>query len=117
MAWSHEQKSVVIASYLGWTLDAFDFFLMIFVLKDIAKEFNTSIGSVTIAITATLILRPVGAIIFGRLADKFGRKPILMLNIICFSLFELLSGFAPSLVTLLIIRCLFGIAMGGVNGE
>jgi MFS transporter, SHS family, lactate transporter len=116
MAWTREQRSVTIAAYLGWTLDAFDFFLMVFVLKDIAAEFNTQIPAVAFAITLTLAMRPLGALIFGRLADKFGRRPTLMVNIACYALLELLSGFSPNLTTLLILRALFGIAMGGEWG-
>jgi len=116
MSWTREQRNVTIAAYLGWTLDAFDFFLMVFVLKDIAAEFGTDIKSVAFAIMLTLIMRPVGALIFGFLADKYGRRPTLMVNIACFSLLELLSGLSPNLTTLLILRALFGIAMGGEWG-
>ncbi|WP_042299120.1 MFS transporter [Paraburkholderia kururiensis] len=116
MSWTREQRNVTIAAYLGWTLDAFDFFLMVFVLKDIAAEFNTKIPAVAFAITLTLAMRPIGALIFGRLADKFGRRPTLMVNIACYSLLELLSGFSPNLTTLLVMRSLFGIAMGGEWG-
>ncbi|EEA03841.1 major facilitator superfamily MFS_1 [Burkholderia sp. H160] len=116
MSWTREQRNVTIAAYLGWTLDAFDFFLMVFVLKDIAQEFNTDIPSVAVAIMLTLMMRPLGALIFGWLADKHGRRPTLMLNIACFSLLELLSGLSPNLMTLLVLRALFGIAMGGEWG-
>jgi MFS transporter, SHS family, lactate transporter len=116
MSWTREQRNVTIAAYLGWTLDAFDFFLMVFVLKDIATEFGTDIKSVSFAIMLTLMMRPVGALIFGFLADKFGRRPTLMINIACFSLLELLSGLSPNLTTLLVLRALFGIAMGGEWG-
>ncbi|RDU98228.1 MFS transporter [Trinickia dinghuensis] len=116
MVWTKQQRSVALASYLGWTLDAFDFFLMVFVLKDIAKAFGTEITSVTIALTLTLALRPLGALIFGRMADRFGRRPVLMLNIVLFSLLDLASGFATSLTMLLVLRSLFGVAMGGEWG-
>ncbi|WP_277187891.1 MFS transporter [Caballeronia sp. BR00000012568055] len=116
MAWTREQRNVTIAAYLGWTLDAFDFFLMVFILKDIAAEFNTKIPAVAFAITLTLAMRPIGALIFGRLADKFGRRPTLMINIAIYSLLEMLSGLSPNLTTLLILRALFGIAMGGEWG-
>jgi MFS transporter, SHS family, lactate transporter len=116
MSWTREQRNVTIAAYLGWTLDAFDFFLMVFILKDIAAEFNTKIPAVAFAITLTLAMRPLGALIFGRLADKFGRRPTLMVNIACYSLIELLSGFSPNLTTLIVLRALFGIAMGGEWG-
>jgi MFS transporter, SHS family, lactate transporter len=116
MAWTREQRNVTIAAYLGWTLDAFDFFLMVFILKDIAAEFNTKIPEVAFAITLTLAMRPLGALIFGRLADKYGRRPTLMVNIAIYSLIELLSGFSPNLTTLIVLRALFGIAMGGEWG-
>jgi MFS transporter, SHS family, lactate transporter len=116
MSWTREQRNVTIAAYLGWTLDAFDFFLMVFVLKDIATEFSTKISSVAFAISITLAMRPLGALIFGRLADKFGRRPTLMVNIACYSLLELLTGFSPNLTTFIVLRALFGIAMGGEWG-
>jgi len=116
MSWTREQRNVTIAAYLGWTLDAFDFFLMVFVLNDIASEFHASIPSVAFALTLTLATRPLGALIFGRLADRFGRRPTLMINIACYSLLELASGFAPSLAALLVLRALFGVAMGGEWG-
>ena len=116
MSWTREQKNVTIAAYLGWTLDAFDFFLMVFVLKDIATEFNTKIPAVAFAITLTLAMRPLGALIFGRLADKYGRRPTLMINIACYSVLELLTGFSPNLATFIVLRALFGVAMGGEWG-
>jgi SHS family lactate transporter-like MFS transporter len=79
--WTSEQKHVLAASFLGWSLDAFDFFLLVFVLKDIASEFETSISSVTIAILLTLAMRPVGAFLFGRAADRWGRRPTLMADV------------------------------------
>jgi SHS family lactate transporter-like MFS transporter len=109
-------RKVVIASFLGWMLDAFDFFLMVFVFSDIAKTFGVSITTVTVAVTLTLAMRALGAFIFGRLADRFGRRPMLMLSVLCYSILELLSGLAPSLATFLILRALFGIAMGGEWG-
>jgi SHS family lactate transporter-like MFS transporter len=116
MRWTSTQRNVVIAAYLGWTLDAFDFFLMVFMFKDIAKEFHSSMQVVSTAVLLTLGMRPVGAFLFGRLADRFGRKPTLMWNILAYSLLELASGFAPSMTVLLIVRALFGIAMGGEWG-
>lgn len=116
MTWTREQIHVTTASYLGWTLDAFDFFLMVFILKDIAAEFHAPLPSVALAITLTLAMRPVGALIFGRLADRFGRRPTMMANILCYAVLELLSGFSPNLATLIVLRALFGIAMGGEWG-
>jgi SHS family lactate transporter-like MFS transporter len=110
------QRHVIAASYLGWTLDAFDFFILVFVLKNIAADFGVTITSVTIAITLTLALRPIGALAFGILADKFGRRPVLIVNVLSYSLLAFLSGFAPNLTTLIILRALYGIAMGGEWG-
>jgi SHS family lactate transporter-like MFS transporter len=110
------QRSAIWASYLGWTLDAFDFFLMVFMLKAIAAEFGTDIEAVAVAIFWTLAARPIGAFCFGWLGEHFGRRPVLMADIILFSLFEFASGFAPSLTSLLVLRFLFGIAMGGEWG-
>jgi SHS family lactate transporter-like MFS transporter len=110
------QRSAIWASYLGWTLDAFDFFLMVFMLSAIAKEFGTDVKAVTWGIFLTLAARPFGAFFFGWLAERFGRRPILMIDIILFSIFELASGFAPSLLSLFILRALFGFAMGGEWG-
>jgi MFS transporter, SHS family, lactate transporter len=114
--WTSQQKHVVAASFLGWSLDAFDFFLLVFVLKDIAAEFNTDISKVTLAILLTLAMRPVGAFIFGRAADKWGRRPTLMVDILLYSVLELASGFAPSLTVLIVLRALYGVAMGGEWG-
>src|SRR6185503_7296275 len=93
----HQQRSAVLASFLGWTLDAFDFFLLVFVIKDIAGEFGSDVKDVTFAILLTLAMRPLGAFIFGLLADRFGRRPTLMADIILYSVLELASAFAPSL--------------------
>jgi MFS transporter, SHS family, lactate transporter len=114
--WTSEQKHVVAASFLGWTLDAFDFFLMVFVLKDIAQEFHTQITDVTFAILLTLAMRPVGAFLFGRAADRWGRRPTLMVDVLFYSVIEFASGFAPSLTALLVLRAIYGIAMGGEWG-
>ena len=114
--WTSEQKHVVAASFLGWTLDAFDFFLMVFVLKDIAQEFHTDVTKVTIAILLTLATRPVGAFLFGRAADRWGRRPTLMVDVLLYSVIEFASGFAPSLTALLVLRAIYGVAMGGEWG-
>ena len=110
------QRSAIWASYLGWTLDAFDYFLMTFMFTAIAREFGTDIKAITEAVFLTLAARPIGAFVFGWLAERFGRRPVLMADIILFSVLELASGFAPTLTSLLVLRFLFGIAMGGEWG-
>jgi len=116
MTWTKSQRNVVVAAYLGWTLDAFDFFLMVFMFKDIAAELHSSMQVVSTAVLLTLGMRPVGAFLFGRLADRFGRKPTLTWNILAYSFLELVSGFSPNMATLLAVRALFGVAMGGEWG-
>jgi MFS transporter, SHS family, lactate transporter len=111
-----QQRNVVVASYLGWTLDAFDFFIMVFVLKHIAEEFGTDVKSVALAVTLTLAARPLGALLFGLLADRFGRRPVLMADVLLYSALEFASGFAPTLTALLALRFVYGIAMGGEWG-
>src|SRR6266478_509611 len=110
------QRNAVLVSFLGWTLDAFDFFIIVFVFKDIAKEFNTDIPSVTFTLFLTLAMRPVGAFLFGVIADRYGRRPTLMANILFYSFVEFACGFAPSLTVMIVLRALFGIAMGGEWG-
>jgi SHS family lactate transporter-like MFS transporter len=114
--WTNQQRSVVIASFLGWTLDAFDFFLLVFVLKDIAQEFGAAIPDVTFAILLTLAMRPLGAFLFGRAADRWGRRPTLMVDVLLYSILEFASGFSPNLTVLLVLRALYGVAMGGEWG-
>jgi MFS transporter, SHS family, lactate transporter len=114
--WTSEQKHVVAATFLGWSLDAFDFFLMVFVLEDISREFDTEITNVTIAILLTLAMRPIGAYIFGRAADRWGRRPTLMVDVLLYSALEFATAFSPNLTVLLILRALFGVAMGGEWG-
>ncbi|GLS23068.1 MFS transporter [Labrys miyagiensis] len=111
-----EQKKTVLASFLGWTLDAFDFFLLTFLLTDIAAEFGTEVPAVAKALFFTLATRFIGAFFFGMLADKFGRKPILMLNIVSYSVIGALAAFSPNLGVFLALRALFGVAMGGEWG-
>ena len=111
-----KQVNAVIACFLGWTLDAFDFFILIFVFPEVAKEFGTSVTTVTIAVWLTLAMRPVGAFLFGMMADRVGRRPALMLDIVCYSILGFACGFAPSLTVLFVLRALFGIAMGGEWG-
>jgi MFS transporter, SHS family, lactate transporter len=110
------QRSTFAACFLGWTLDAFDFFLLTFCLKAISLTFHVGVKQVAEAVFWTLVMRPVGAFLFGLMAEKYGRRPTLMLNIVAFSVFELASAFAPTLHSFLVCRALFGIAMGGVWG-
>jgi len=115
-ALTSRQRHAFFACLLGWSLDAFDFFILVFCLLPIAKEFHVGVPAVAQAIFLTLAFRPVGALVFGVLADRFGRRPVLMINIACFSVLELACAFAPSLHVLLILRALFGVAMGGEWG-
>ena len=111
-----QQRSAIWASYLGWTLDAFDFFLLVFLKVAIGKEFGVSDEQVSELLFLTLAARPFGAFFFGWLADRFGRRPILMIVILAFSAFSFLSGFAQTFAQLMLIRALFGFAMGGEWG-
>ncbi|HVH81800.1 MAG TPA: MFS transporter [Stellaceae bacterium] len=106
----------MIASFLAWVFDAFDFFLMVFVLHAVATEFGTPITSITLSIVLTLAMRPIGAFVFGRAADRYGRRPTLVVVIVLYSILELVSAVSPNPVFLLCVRALFGIAMGGVWG-
>ncbi len=106
----------VFAGFLGWTLDAFDFFLVVLCLTAIAKEFHRSDAEIAFSITLTLAFRPVGAFIFGLMADRYGRRLPLMLDLIFYSIVEVLTGFAHSFAVFLVLRALFGIGMGGEWG-
>ena len=105
-----------MACFLGWSLDAFDFFILIFCISALATHFQTKVSAITEAIFLTLAMRPVGAFLFGLMADRFGRRPTLMINVVAFTLFEVASAFAPTLTVFLVIRALFGIGMGGEWG-
>src|SRR6185312_9141798 len=110
------QRHTVAATFLGWTLDAFDYFLLVMVMPAVAKSFGVDVPDVAIALLLTLAFRPLGALIFGRLADRYGRRRILMIDVTLYSALGLACAFAPSLLALLILRSLFGIAMGGEWG-
>jgi len=106
----------VLAGFLGWTLDAFDFFLVVLSLTAIAKEFHRSDAEIALSITLTLVFRPVGAFIFGLMADRYGRRIPLMIDLVFYSVVEVATGFAHSLTTFMVLRALFGIGMGGEWG-
>jgi len=111
-----QQKKAVVAAYLGWTLDAFDFFLLTFLIKDIAAEFGVTIPEVAYALFLTLAMRFIGAFLFGQLGDKIGRKPALMIDILIYSVLGAAAAFSPNLTVFLVLRALFGVAMGGEWG-
>jgi SHS family lactate transporter-like MFS transporter len=113
---SGPQRHTFLAGFLGWTMDSLDFFILIFCIPAIAKEFHTQPSEVLGAVFLTQAFRPVGALLFGMLADRYGRRPVLMMNILSFSVIELACAFAPSLAMLLALRALFGLAMGGEWG-
>lgn len=106
----------VAASFLGWTLDAFDFFVLVFLVDTLATEFNVTKTAIIWSITATLAMRPLGALLFGLLADRYGRRRPLIANVVFFSTVELLCGFAPSYTVFLVLRAIYGIGMGGEWG-
>jgi len=110
------QRHTFLAAFLGWTMDSLDFFILTFCVSAIAKEFHTANSAVLGGVVWTQVFRPVGALLFGMLADRFGRRPVLMANILCFSVIEFACAFAPSLTALLVLRALFGLAMGGEWG-
>lgn len=110
------QRNAVLAGFLGWTLDAFDFFVLTFVVEDVARAFGKTRPDIALTITLALAFRPVGAVVFGLMADRWGRRLPLMLNVIFYAVISVLSGLAPNYRTFLILRCLFGIGMGGEWG-
>lgn len=110
------QRNALIAGFLGWTLDAFDFFILTYVLSDVARDFHCSRPDIAKTLTASLAMRPLGALIFGVLADRFGRRIPLIVNVIFYSIIEVLSGLAPGYRSFMILRLLYGIGMGGEWG-
>jgi SHS family lactate transporter-like MFS transporter len=106
----------VLAGFLGWTLDAFDFFIVVFLFDTLAQQFGVTKREIVLTTTATLAMRPIGALLFGLLADRYGRRVPLMANVIYFSVIELLCGFSPNFMVFIILRALFGIGMGGEWG-
>jgi SHS family lactate transporter-like MFS transporter len=110
------QRNALIAGFLGWTLDAFDFFVLTYVLNDVARDFHRTRPDIALTLTASLAMRPAGAIIFGLLADRYGRRLPLMLDVVFYSVVEVLSGLAPSYRVFMVLRLLYGIGMGGEWG-
>jgi MFS transporter, SHS family, lactate transporter len=110
------EHHAIIASFLGWTLDAFDFFVVVFLVETLARQFAVSKTAIVLTLTTTLAMRPLGALFFGLLADRFGRRRPLMANVVYFSLIELACGFAPNFTVFLVLRALYGIGMGGQWG-
>ena len=110
------QRNAVLAGFLGWTLDAFDFFILVFVLLPVAHDFGRSVPAVALTLTASLAMRPVGAFVFGLLADRYGRRKLLIWNILFYSAIEVLSGLAPTYGVFLVLRLLYGVGMGGEWG-
>src|SRR4051812_43575149 len=111
-----DQRNAFFAAWLGWAMDAFDYFLLVFVITDVAKEFDTSKTHVAVATTLTLAARPVGAFLFGYWADRVGRRTPLLVCVLFYSTVGFLTAFSPSLTALLILRALYGIGMGGEWG-
>ncbi len=111
-----QQWHAVSAAFLGWTLDAFDFFVAIFLVGTLATQFHVTAAKIIFTTAATLAMRPAGAVIFGMLADRYGRRGPLMANVVFFSVVELLCGFSPNYAVFLILRTIYGIGMGGEWG-
>src|SRR5215472_12260617 len=111
-----DQWHAVTASFLGWTLDAFDFFVLVFLVDTLAAQFHVPASKIVLTITATLAMRPLGALLFGLLADRYGRRGPLMANVVFFSVMELACGFAPNYSVFFVLRAIFGIGMGGEWG-
>jgi SHS family lactate transporter-like MFS transporter len=110
------QRNAVLAGFLGWTFDAFDFFVLTFIIDDVARAFGKTRPEIALTITLALATRPIGAFIFGIIADRYGRRLPLILNILFYATISVLSGFAPSYTVFLLLRMLFGIGMGGEWG-
>jgi SHS family lactate transporter-like MFS transporter len=110
------QRNALLAGFLGWTLDAFDFFILVMVLDAVATEFGRTRPEIALTLTASLAMRPLGALLFGVMADRYGRRLPLMLDLVFYSIVEVLSGLARTYETFLVLRLLFGIGMGGEWG-
>src|SRR5665213_3182396 len=111
-----DQRNAVLAGFLGWTLDAFDFFILTLILDDVAHAFGKTRPQIALAITLTLAMRPIGAVVFGLMADRFGRRLPLMINVVLYAIISVMCGLAPSYGWFIGLRMVFGIAMGGEWG-
>ncbi|SMY00759.1 MFS transporter [Brevibacterium antiquum] len=114
--WTAPQRRALFAGVGSWTLDGLDYFILVFVLTDVAHGLKSTVTTASVAITLTLLLRPIGAIIFGALAEKFGRKHILAINILLYSVIELISALSPTMTFFLVTRIFYGVMMGGIWG-
>src|SRR5260221_201867 len=110
------QRNAVLAGFLGWTLDAFDFFVLTLIIDDVAKAFGKTRPQILLTVTLALAMRPIGALVFGMMADRFGRRIPLMMNVVFYAVISVLSGLAPTYQVFLILRMLFGVGMGGEWG-
>jgi SHS family lactate transporter-like MFS transporter len=115
-AGAEDRHAALVAGFLGWTLDAFDFFLVVMALTAIGKDFGRTDADVAISLTVTLAFRPVGALLFGLIADRFGRRIPLMVDLVFYSVVEVLTGLAPNFTTFMVLRALYGIGMGAEWG-
>jgi SHS family lactate transporter-like MFS transporter len=113
---NREKFHAISAGFLGWTLDAFDFFVVVFLFDSLAAQFHVTKAAIVATLAWTLLMRPVGAVIFGLLTDRYGRRIPLIANVIFFSIVELLCGFAPNYTVFLVLRIFYGIGMGGEWG-
>ena len=113
---TNDHWPALTASFLGWALDAFDFFLVVFCLTAIGSEFHKSDKEIAFSLTLTLGFRPIGAFLFGLVADRYGRRLPMMIDLVFYSIVEVATGFSPNFTTFLVLRALFGIGMGGEWG-
>jgi SHS family lactate transporter-like MFS transporter len=111
-----DQRNSFLAALLGWSMDAFDYFIVVLVYADIASDFGESKEKVAFLTTVTLLMRPVGALIFGLWADRVGRRTPLIWDVLMYSIVGFACAFAPNLTVLIVLRLIYGIGMGGEWG-
>ena len=109
-------RNAFLAGFFAWTFDAFDFFILTYVLAQVARDFHQPISALALTLTASLVMRPVGALLFGLMADRYGRRIPLMVDILFYSAMEIASGLAPTYRVFLALRLLYGVGMGGAWG-